>query len=149
VDAGDAGTAAAATAPSAPAAPAGPPFAIGVRFPVAGEAAMVIDDAAGRRVRNLFAQTTRPEGTSIETWDLRDQAGELVPPGQYTWKAIIAPPLGLAYQLTPLPNVQDYFPDRVPWLVGHSGEHGWLSDHAGNWACAAAGDRVYFASPMD
>ena len=108
----------------APPAASRPPFTIAVRFPVAGEAAMVIDDAAGRRGRNLFAQTTRAEGTAIELWDLRDQAGELVPPGQYTWKAIVAPPLGLSYQLTPLPNVQDYFPDRVPWLVGHSGEHG-------------------------
>ena len=125
-----------------------PAFRIPTRFATGGQAALVIDDANGRRVRNVFAQAMRDEGPADEPWNLRDEAGEFVAPGRYTWKTIAAPQLALHYGLTPYPNLQNFFPERMPWMIGHSGEHGWLSDHNANWACATSGDHVYFASTM-
>jgi hypothetical protein len=126
----------------------GPPFRLAVKHPLSGDTAMVIDDARGRRVRNLFAQSFRAEGAAEEAWDLRDDAGTLVPAGDYAWKTITGPQLAVEYGLTPYPNIQNFFPERMPWLVGHGGEHGWLSDHSANWACATVGNRVFFAASM-
>ena len=128
--------------------PAAPVFPIAYTVPLDGEAAFVIDTPDGRRVRNLGAQLERRAGPATENWDLRDDAGRYVEPGRYRFHGIVAPPLELRYRLTPYPNVQQHFPDRVPWLTGHSGANGWLSDHSGNWACATAGDRLYVAASM-
>jgi len=126
----------------------GPPFQIAASFAGSGDAAMVIEDANGRRVRNLFAQTYRPQGASRETWDLKDDSGRTVPPGTYRWKAIVGPQLALEYGVTPYPNIQNYFPERMPWMRGHSGEHGWLSDHCCNWVATTSGDHLFFAASM-
>ena len=163
-------SAAAAPAPSAQG--DRPPFHLTARYPLSGDAAVVIDDAKGRRVRNLFAQASRAQGPAEEAWDLKDDAGAYVAPGQYAWKGIVGPQLAVVYGLTPYPNLQNFFPELMPWpvarpsgapdappgvakdgmltavLVGHSGENGWLSDHAPNWACATSGDHVYFAASM-
>ncbi len=126
----------------------GPPFRFTVNMPASGDAALVIEDAAGRRVRNLFAQTFRQVGEHQEPWDLRDERGEFIAAGEYRWKAIVGPQLALVYHLTPYPNIQNYWPDRMPWLIGHAGEHGWLSDHSCNWACTTSGDKLFFAASM-
>ncbi|HUS57013.1 MAG TPA: hypothetical protein VM141_00035 [Planctomycetota bacterium] len=126
----------------------GPPFRVGARYGTSGDAALVIEDANGRRVRNLFAQTLRAEGQANEAWDLKDEAGNYVAPGQYAWKTIAGPQLALEYGITPYPNLQNFFPERMPWLIGHAGEHGWLSDHNPNFASTTFGDYVFFASTM-
>ncbi|MHC4503302.1 MAG: hypothetical protein ACYTFI_08365 [Planctomycetota bacterium] len=125
-----------------------PPFRIRYELPADGEVAIAIDDAAGRRVRNVVAQVARNSGEAVEAWDLTDDSGRYVEPGTYRMKGVVAPPVELRYCLTPYPNVAQLFPDRVPWMTGHSSPNGWLSDHCQNWACATRADRVYFGAPM-
>ena len=136
----------------APPAPAkrevGPPFRIPVTWPETGEAAMAFDTKDGRRVRNLKAQAEVRSGADECAWDLKDDTGNYVPAGTYVFKAICAPPLQLHYQMTPCPNIDQFWPDRVPWLTSHDGASGWLSDHCQNWAVATRGDRLYFGAPM-
>jgi len=125
-----------------------PPFRFHYTIPADGQTALVLDNGAGLRVKNLFAEVDRPSGPAEEAWDLKDSAGHYVEPGTYRLRGIVGPPLELRYQLTPYPNVDQLWRDRTPWMQGHSGPHGWLSDHCGNWAVATVGDRVYFGSPM-
>jgi hypothetical protein len=44
---------------------------------------VAIYDLAGRRVRNLALQRTRPSGAHLIHWDGRDGSGKLLPPGSY------------------------------------------------------------------
>ena len=125
-----------------------PPFRVPCTLPQAGEVALAVNSTDGKRVRSLFAQIARNRGATEEAWDLKDDAGAYVPPGKYQFSGISSAALELRYEMTPYPNVQQLFPDRVPWITSHSGVHGWLSDHCQNWACATRGDRVYFGAPM-
>ncbi len=125
-----------------------PPYRVNCTLPQAGDAAIVINSPTGQRIRNLVAQVPRTAGANEESWDLKDDQGRYVTPGKYQLSGICGPALDLIYQLTPYPNVQQLFPDRVPWMEGHDSPHGWLSDHTPNWAVAARGDCVYFGAPM-
>ncbi len=124
------------------------PFRFRYTVPVDGQVALVLEDATGRRIKNIVAQVERPAGPAEEPWDLKDAAGNRVPPGTYRLRGIAGPAPQLLYGMTPYPNVDQLWPDRTPWLQGHSGAHGWLSDHSQNWAVATVGDRVYFGAPM-
>ncbi len=119
-----------------------PPFTITYSLPRAGEAALVIDDSRGRRVRNLFAQVPRQAGSQSEPWDLKDDRGVPVPPGEYRWKVISAPPLELHYQMTPYPNVEQHSPNSSPWWTGMP-RSGWLSNHGNQSSVCVVGDTVY------
>lgn len=123
------------------------PFPIAYDQPFDGMTAMTITDAAGKSVRTLVAQVDRKKGKQVESWNLRDDEGNIVPPGEYRWKAITAPPLDLRYQFGVYPNVANHHPDRLPWLTGESGPNGWLADHSSPSSGAARGDKVYFAAP--
>lgn len=123
------------------------PYRIAYEQPVDGMLTMSVVDSAGRPVRSLVAQVDRTKGPQVESWDLRDDAGEVVPPGEYRWKAITSPPLELRYQFSVYPNVSMHHADRLPWLTGESGPNGWLADHSSPSSGAARGDKVYFAAP--
>lgn len=56
--------------------------------PTDGKATLVIEDANGRRVRNLISGATMPKGPRRVVWDGRDDAGLPMAPGQYRWRAI-------------------------------------------------------------
>ena len=103
-----------------------PPLAVRYAMPYDGKVALAIDDAQGRRVRNLVADVERSAGAQAEPWDGRDEAGNLVPPGIYTVKGIAHHPLHLTYQGTV--NVSG----NPPWNTSNynqRGPGGWLSDH--------------------
>ncbi len=121
-----------------------PPVGVTYQLTQAGEAALVIDDARGRRVRNLFAQVERTVGPQTEPWDLRDESGQPVAPGTYLWRTICAPPLELHYQFTPYPNVEQHSPLSTPWNRGP--QDGWLANHGNPCAVCVVGDRVYMAA---
>jgi hypothetical protein len=76
----DARTPALALAPPAPN-PARGPVRLVLRAPEAGTLSVAMLDAAGRRVRDLSLAVAA--GPVELTWDLRDQAARLVPPGLY------------------------------------------------------------------
>jgi hypothetical protein len=112
---------------------------IPIRFelPSEGEVTLVIDDAQGKRVRNLISQTHFPKGKNTVWWDgtddrLRDGdaanhglysiPARLVPPGTYTVRGLWHRPLELHYQMTV------YSPGTPPWPTG-DGSGGWMTNH--------------------
>ena len=121
-----------------------PPVAIPCDFAVAGEAALVVEDASGRRLRNLFAQVERKAGESPEPWDLKDEDGQYVAPGTYRARWTVGPKPELIYQMTPYPNVEAHSPDSTPWNRGP--KDGWLANHDNNKGVCVIGDRLYMSA---
>lgn len=121
-----------------------PPVAIPCNFAVAGEAALVVDDANGRRLRNLFAQVERKAGVSPEPWDLKDEDGQYVAPGTYRCRWTVGPKPELIYQMTPYPNVETHSPESTPWNRGPA--DGWLANHDNNKGVCVVGDRLYLSA---
>jgi hypothetical protein len=122
-----------------------PPLAVPYTMPYDGTVALAIDDADGRRVRNLIAVVERSAGEQAEPWDGRDEAGNLVPPGTYTLKGIVRQPLHLTYRGTV--NVSG----NPPWNTSNYNQHGpggWLSDHAPPTDVVAAGDRMFVSASI-
>ena len=121
-----------------------PPVVIGCDFPVAGEAAVVVEDSSGRRIRNLFAQVPRTAGRHDEPWDLKDEEGNPVPPGSYRIRFTVGPKPELVYQMTPYPNVENHSPDSTPWVRGP--KDGWLANHDNHKSACVVGDRLYLSA---
>ncbi len=103
-----------------------------IRFqPPAGHGlfTLVIDNAEGRRVRNLLGQAQvsdhrAPSGTQVSVaWDGRDDAGQPVPPGRYRARGLTLP--GLTATL----DYAWYGPGDPAWL-GYA-TSGWGGDHTG------------------
>ena len=124
-----------------------PPIAISYNLEEDRKVTMVVNNAEGIRVRNLIARRERKAGENAEYWDLKDENGNYVQPGTYTWKAITHPPLQLRYEMTVYPNVTTNTPENSAWLNGPSGPGGWLADHTPPRALCIAGDRVYIGAP--
>lgn len=61
--------------------------------PLDGKATVVIEEAQGRRVRNLISGRAMAKGTQRIVWDGRDDQGRAMPPGNYRWRAIAHPGL--------------------------------------------------------
>jgi hypothetical protein len=101
---------------------------------------LVVDNGAGRRVRNLVTGVPRPGGEVLEGWDGLDDLGNPVPPGTYRWQAIVRDPIHLRYQFSV------NHAGSPPWLSGTTG--GWLSDHAPPQSACAVGDRVYIGAAV-
>ena len=104
------------------------------------EVTFVVDDAEGRRVRNLVSGVRRKPGANTEHWDGLDDLGKPLPPGEYRWNAIRRAPLHLRYRFTVNHS------GNPPWLSGTTG--GWLSDHAPPQAVCAVGDQVFIGASV-
>src|ERR1041384_6973212 len=104
--------------------PSVPPIAIKFQLEQAGFVTLVIDDAGGRRVRNLISETPFPAGDNVTYWDGLDDLGrdtkaaeeaiyhvpgKVVAPGRYTVRGLYRPELKLRYELTP------YSHGNPPW----------------------------------
>jgi hypothetical protein len=122
-----------------------PPMAVHYVMPYAGKVALAINDAQGRRIRNLLADEDRSAGAQVEPWDGRDEAGNVVSPGTYVVKGIACEPLHLAYQGTV--NVSG----NPPWNTANNnqrGPGGWLADHAPPNDITAIGDLIFVSSQV-
>lgn len=108
---------------------------------------VVVEDAAGRRVRNLVADAPRRAGRVVESWDGRDDNGRPVPVGAYRWRGIshagelTANWLGSFYSPGVTPWKQHTRPGG--WNLRPSGVGGWLSDHAAPLCLYADATHVY------
>ena len=120
-----------------------PPIKVDYAMPYDGKVALAIDDAEGRRVRNLIADVERSAGEQAEPWDGCDEAGNLVPPGTYTVKGIAHQPLHLTYRGTV--NVSGDPPWNTSWHNQH-GPGGWLADHAPPSDVMAIGERLFVSA---
>jgi DNA-binding beta-propeller fold protein YncE len=125
---------------AAPEAPRGP-IPVSYELPKDGLVTIAIDDAQGRRVRNLLAYLPRKEGAHTERWDGLDDHGKLVPAGAYTWRALRHDPLRVKYVMT-FANPGD------PGWETSDGRGAFYSDHANPQAVATAGDCVALGCPM-
>lgn len=112
-------------------------IAIDFAQPFDGKASIVIENAEGRRVRNLVTGQPLKAGAHEFVWDGLDEDGLLVSPGDYRWRAISHPGIR--------PEMQMYFyaPGERPWA-----RHTWLADHSNPVAAAAFGDRVTLGAPV-
>ena len=109
--------------------------------PVNGKYTVVIEDAQGRRVRNLVSGQPAARGRVPVEWDGLDDEGRVVRPGRYRWRSASHP------GITPHYLFSFYNNGRPPWRDGTPGCI-WLSDHGDAIAAASFADRVYLAAPL-
>lgn len=128
---------------AAPAAGAGPAGGtpLAYELPQDGTVTLVIEDAAGWRVRTLAQGLPRHAGPNLERWDGRDDSGEPAAPGRYRWRGIFAPPLEARYLLHLFPTA------NPPWPAPGGSSGGWGSDLAAPSAVCASGRRVFLLAP--
>lgn len=100
-----------------------------------GYVTLVIDDAEGKRVRNLMSETFFPAGQNVVTWDGRDDTGRKkldpgyeivatpVKPGEYRVRGLVRPQIDLRHEFAP------YEPGNPPW-PNNERTGGWLADHS-------------------
>lgn len=117
------------------------PVALRYQMPFDGFATIVVEDAQGRRVKNLIGMAPRGKGPQVDYWDGTDEEGKLAPAGKYRWRGLIHQGIDPTYEAT-------YgTPGHPPW-DNADGTGAWLSDHAAPIAVASAGSLVALACPV-
>jgi hypothetical protein len=116
------------------------PVTFEYHLPQSGFIATRLSNAQGNHVRRLIAEVPREQGTVREAWDLTDDQGQTVSPGDYKLFGIVRPPLKLTYELTA------YNPGKPAWNAPVPGGGGWMADHSPPVACCAVGDRLFFSA---
>ena len=113
-----------------------PPVPIRFTLEKPGYVTLVIDDAQGRRVRNIISATWFEAGEHTVWWDGLDETpvnmrahriydiqGRLVDPGTCTVRGLVHDGLTLHYEFSV------YSPGYPPWSTA-GGTGGWLADHS-------------------
>lgn len=116
-----------------------PPFKFSYNMPMDGFTAININDKDGKHVRRLIAEVPRAKGPITETWDLKDDNGQYVVPGEYHWHSIARPPLKLTYEITVNNAGQPAWWAPAPGKGGG----GWMGDHGSPISACAVGDMVF------
>ena len=98
--------------------------------PMDGKATVVIENEEGGRVRNLIAGRPMARGRHRIGWDGLDEAGNIVTPGRYRWRAISHPGVRPEYLFSFCND------GKPPWRDG-SGTCMWGPDHSTLTAAAA------------
>ncbi len=114
-----------------------PPIPVSFTLPEDGCVTLVIEDASGKRVRNLVSQAPFPKGENTVWWDgtddlARDRAAanhgiyfippSFVAPGSYTVRGLWHKPLDLHYEFSV------YYPGDPPWPSVDLSS-GWMTSH--------------------
>ena len=102
-----------------------------------GHLTLVVNDASGRRVRNLTADVPVEKGSHRIDWDGLDDDGNMVPPGDYHWQGLTRGDLHLVYR-------GRFTPGTPPWSSGKTGH--WLADHHPPSAVIRNGDSMLIGS---
>lgn len=103
-----------------------------------GEVTLVIEDAQGKRIRNLISAQPMEAGKHTVYWDGMDDRdrdpgaaahsvfhipGRMVEPGSYTVRGIVHPTIDIIYRMTPYTN------GNPPWrTTDHASQ--WLTNHS-------------------
>lgn len=114
-----------------------PPIPITFQLDQPAHVTLVIEDAAGKRVRNLVAETPYAAGAHTVWWDGLDETpgnfrgpvyeiqGKPVAPGRYQVRGLRRDALTLNHEFTV------YNAGQPSWRVGKHGDVGeWLADHS-------------------
>lgn len=115
-----------------------PPIPVKFTLKEPGLVTLVIEDADGKRVRNLISETPFPAGENTAWWDGLDDLGrdrdaaahaiyhipgQFVKPGTYAVRGLTRKEIDLKYEMTV------YHSGTPPWpTADRSG--GWLADHS-------------------
>ena len=114
-----------------------PPIPIQFTLAEPGCVTLVIEDAAGKRVRNLVSETPFPAGPNTAWWDGLDDLGrdteaaahalyhipgKFVEPGNYRVRGLVRPRLDLRYEFSV------YHEGNPPWKTTDKGSQ-WLANH--------------------
>ena len=114
-----------------------PPIPIPFTLPAAGYVTLVIDDASGKRVRNLVSETRFPAGANVAWWDGADDLGrdvdaarhglyhipeQSVAPGEYTVRGLFHEGINLRYEMS-------VYNGGNPHLGTADTSGGWLTNH--------------------
>ncbi len=91
-------------------------IAIRVRQPMDGKYSVVVEDAAGHRVRNLAGGLPAAKGEVVVEWDGCDEDGRLVGEGSYRWRSIHHPGIVPEYAMS-FANADE--PGFQPLLSNH------------------------------
>lgn len=120
-----------------------PPVTVKYDMPMDGFAAVQLHDpASGKLVRRLYAEFAKEKGATADGWDLKDEGGNYVAPGDYEWRALVRPPFKLTYEMTANNAGQPGWWAPPPGKGGG----GWLGDHGTPNCAAAMGDIMWFGT---
>ena len=132
---------------------------IPVKFALSEESyvTLVVEDAAGKRVRNLIADTLFPRGKHTIYWDGTDDLGrdldapkhglynipsQFVAPGAYTVRGLRHTKLDVRYEFSV------YSPGNPPWSTD-DGSGGWMTNHTpAGCTLFVPGDKLPDGKPM-
>ena len=117
------------------------PVALSYTLPRDGRVTLIIEDAQGRRIRNLIPALPRKKGPNTEYWDGLDDDGKAVPPGTYRYRGIYHDPIHLTWDLS------FNSPGNPSWATS-DGRGAYYGDHTAPHAVATAGDYVALACPI-
>ncbi|MFT5127348.1 MAG: hypothetical protein ACI8W8_000951 [Rhodothermales bacterium] len=104
--------------------------------PISGKASIVIEDAAGKRRRNLLSGRKFQAGPQTVIWDGLDESGKLVAPGDYSWRGIAHPGIRPEFRMSFAGGREPV--NARPWGPNHG-----LLHHA-----VANDEHVFFAGPV-
>ncbi|WP_020473463.1 NHL repeat-containing protein [Zavarzinella formosa] len=141
----DLGEAAAPPPPVAADEPA--PWKVAFKLEEDRNVTIAVNGPDGRRAKNLIARVPLKTGNQSIGWDLKDEEGRFVSPGNYTWTALTWPDIQHRYETTVYPNTLRHAPDNSPWFNGDAGSGGWLADHTQPTSACVLGDRVFLGAP--
>jgi hypothetical protein len=121
-----------------------PPIPVRFTLKEPGIVTLVIEDKAGKRVRNLVSETPYPAGENVVWWDGTNDLGrdtvaaragqykipeQFVEPGDYVVRGLVRG------EITPRYEFSVYNRGNPPWLTA-DGTGGWLTNHSGPQAAA-------------
>lgn len=106
---------------------------ISYELPAERDVTIAIEDAEGRRVRNLFGQYPKPAGSVTDRWDGLDDAGNPVSPGSYTARILHHEPIGLEF-------VNSAYSSSIPPWATEAGKKLWGSNHGHPTSVATRGE---------
>ncbi len=121
-----------------------PPIAIRFHLDKPGLVTLVIEDAAGNRIRNLCSETRFPAGEQTAWWDGLDDhdrdyeaaehhvyriPGTLVAPATYHVRGLVRDDLSLTYEFS-------FYTHGTPAWDTADGSGGWLANHTPPQSCA-------------
>ena len=100
------------------------PLKFNFKLPKEQVTSVTLINDKGDRVRNLIRAESRPGGEVAEGWDGLDDAGNVLPPGEYTWKGVYHDPLTTKY-------VMGVSNSGTPSFNSADGKGAW----GGDWGC--------------
>lgn len=117
------------------------PVALAYTLPKDSRVTLAIDDANGKRVRNLLPAAERKQGENTDFWDCLDDDGNIVPPGTFTVKGLSQDGLHMNY-------VGSFASPGNPGWGTADGKGAFYGDHTAPQAVAAGADMLALACPM-